>query len=837
MTKKAKKGGAKAGGKGSKTPPEGLTPLEAVAEARAKARLEYLASEIARCDEAYYQKDKPIRTDAEYDEFKRENAEIEARYPHLIRDDSPSKRVGFSEALREEPMLALEFAEVKHAVPMLSLDNAFKDEEVVDFLVGIRRFLKLPDGSDVELMVEPKIDGLSVSLRYEKGKFISGATRGDGYIGEDVTRNLLTIKDLPRRLKDRAVPDIIEVRGEVYMKKEDLLALNERRKEEDEEAFANTRNAAAGSLRQLDARITARRSLSLFVYAWGKISGKPDWDTQAEFYKRLEGWGLPVNPLAKVCPDMAATLKFYHAMEEKRAALPYEIDGVVYKVNRLDWQSRLGVVSRAPRWAIAHKFPAEQATTTVKAIKIQVGRTGVLTPVAELEPVGVGGVTVSRATLHNEDYIKRLDVRKDDTVVVQRAGDVIPQVLRVVQDKPRGKSKYLFLRDKPSDTPRCPECGSHAVREEGEAAWRCTGSLFCPAQVVERLRHFVSRPAFDIEGLGEKYIELFHDERLIKQPSDLFEITKDPGKITKVIADWHRKQSAKRQIEKGIVETIEKKRKSEDGYKSVTNLIAAINSRRQIEMHRVIFALGIPHVGEVTAKNLAKKYADMDEFRRNVRAAAKERPGRAFVRLSAVPQIGPVRMRNLLHFFGDRQWRDNLNKGPGIKENLSPLKIKALTEAAVEELSEHYEGWDSFCAQIVEASRQQPGDTYREMSETEGVGVVAVEAIIEFFEEPKNSRAVDNLLDEITVSNDMAKIRSGPFHGKIIVFTGGLEKMSRDEAKAIVERLGGRIGSSVSKKTSLVVAGPGAGLKLKEAEKLGIEVIDETSWLEKIKDK
>lgn len=589
---------------------EDLTPLDAAAE------LAHLAREIARHDRAYHQKDAPVVTDAEYDALKRRNAAIEARFPHLIRADSPSRKIGAAPAAG--------FAKVRHAVPMLSLGNAFSDEDVTDFLDGIRRFLKLSDESAIELVAEPKIDGLSVSLRYENGRFVSGATRGDGETGEDITRNLLTLEGFPGTLKGKGIPRVIDVRGEVYMKKADFLDLNRRQEKEGGKLFANPRNAAAGSVRQLDPNVTARRPLSLLAYAWGEISGEPGWDTQAEFHERLKSWGLPVNPEAKICRDAAATLKFYRAMEEKRAALAYEIDGVVYKVNRLDWQRRLGFVSRAPRWAIAHKFPAERATTTVEAIKIQVGRTGVLTPVAELAPVGVGGVTVSRATLHNEDYIKEKDVRVGDTVVIQRAGDVIPQVLEVVKDKRLGSAKAFHFPD------RCPECGSHVVREEGEAARRCTGGLVCPAQGVERLRHFVSRLAFDIEGLGEKHIEAFWAEGLIKTPADLFRLKKAQSQIA-AREGW--------------------------GEKSAANVMAAIAARRAISLARFIYALGIPQVGEATGKRLARHYGTFRAWWKAMQAAA-DPDSEAYRDLRAIEDIGPSVAADLVEFAAEQHNRE-----------------------------------------------------------------------------------------------------------------------------------------------------------------------------------
>ncbi|MBM3565325.1 MAG: NAD-dependent DNA ligase LigA [Alphaproteobacteria bacterium] len=689
--------------KGGEVSVEDLTAIEAAAE------LAHLAREIARHDRAYHQKDAPIVTDAAYDALKRRNAAIEARFPHLIRADSPSKKVGAAPASG--------FAKVRHAVPMLSLDNAFSDDDAADFLDGIRRFLKLPEGTDVALMAEPKIDGLSVSLRYENGRFVSGATRGDGETGEDITRNLLTLKDLPRELKGRHVPAVIEARGEVFMRKADFMALNARQEKEGAKTFANPRNAAAGSVRQLDPGVTATRPLSLYVYAWGEVSGEPDWKTQDEFHDRLKAWGLPANPEARLCPDLAATLAFYRAMEAKRAGLPYEIDGVVYKVNRLDWQRRLGFVSRAPRWATAHKFPAERATTVVNEIRIQVGRTGVLTPVAELEPVGVGGVTVSRATLHNEDYVKDKDVRVGDTVVIQRAGDVIPQVLEVVADKrPREAKPFHFPH-------QCPECGSHAVREEGEAARRCTGGLVCPAQGVERLRHFVSRLAFDIEGLGEKHIEAFWAEGLIKTPADLFRLRTVEGKIA-AREGW--------------------------GEKSAANLMAAIEARRSISLARFIYALGIPQVGEATGKRLAR------------------------------------------HYGGFKGW------------------------------------WDA-----MRAAADPESDAYRDLTAIEDIGPSVAADLVEFAAEKHNRDAVADLAREVAVEDFVQPkaIKDSPIAGKTVVFTGTLTAMSRDEAKALAERMGAKVAGSVSAKTDLVVVGADAGSKAKKARELGVKTIDEDEWM------
>jgi DNA ligase (NAD+) len=635
---------AKATRRGCETPVEKLTPLEAAAE------LAHLAAEIAKHDRAYYQKDAPIIADADYDALRLRNAAIEARFPHLVRADSPSLRIGAAPAAG--------FKKIRLARPMLSLGNAFGDEDVTDFLDSIRRFLKLGLGENVELMAEPKIDGLSVSLRYQGGKFVAGATRGDGAEGEDITRNLVTIATVPRAMKGHGWPAVIEMRGEVYMKKSDFLALNERQKEAGEKVFANPRNAAAGSVRQLDAGVTAGRPLSFFAYAWGEVSGADEggyggdvaWKTQAEFYRRLEDWGFPVNPLAKPCADLDATLRYWREIEGRRAKLDYEIDGVVYKVNRIDWQRRLGFVSRAPRWAIAHKFPAERATTVVREIKIQVGRTGVLTPVAELEPVGVGGVTVSRATLHNEDYIKEKDVRAGDTVVIQRAGDVIPQVLEVVAGK-RPKSAKAFRFPE-----RCPECGSHVAREEGEAARRCTGGLVCPAQAVERLRHFVTRDAFDIEGLGEKHIEAFWKEKLIETPADVFRLKRREDDIA-AREGW--------------------------GEKSAANLMAAIEARRTISLARFIYALGIPQVGQATARLLAKHYGSLQAWR-SAMEAAHDAESDAYRDLTAIEGIGPSLAADLIEFAAERKNRaalDELEDEVTVEDFVAP-KVSARSPLA-----------------------------------------------------------------------------------------------------------------------------------------------------------
>jgi DNA ligase (NAD+) len=588
-----------------------LLAVEDLTAAQAAEELVTLANEIAGHDRAYYQQDAPVISDAEYDALRQRNAAIEARFPELVREDPPSRKVGAPAAAG--------FAKVEHARPMLSLANAFSETDLVEFVEGLRRFLReLRDdpGAPLEMMAEPKIDGLSISLRYERGVFAVGATRGDGYTGENVTANLRTLKDIPKRIPD--APAIFEVRGEVYMTRADFAALNERQGAAGGRIFANPRNAAAGSLRQLDAAITAARPLRFFAYAWGEVSA-PIATTHREFLERLEAFGLPVNPELRLCRDTEEMLAFYRELSDRRAELPYDIDGVVFKVDRLDWQERLGFVSRAPRWAIAQKFAAEKTRTRLNAIRIQVGRMGTLTPVAELEPVTVGGVVVSRATLHNEDEIARKDVREGDTVIVQRAGDVIPQVVGVVlEDRPNDAMPFHFPQ-------HCPECGSLAVREPGEAARRCTGGLICPAQTVERLKHFVSRNAFDIDGLGERNIIAFRKDGLLHGPADIFRL-KEKAEAIREREGW--------------------------GEKSVNNLLAAIEARRTIPLDRFIYALGIRQVGEATAKLLARHYRSLAAWRQAMTAAADDASD-AYRELDNIGGIGPSVAADLIAFFAE----------------------------------------------------------------------------------------------------------------------------------------------------------------------------------------
>ena len=711
--------------------------VDKLTSAEAAKELDRLAEEIAEHDRRYHAEDAPTISDAAYDALRRRNDEIEKRFPLLVRADSPSHRVG--------AQVSAKFAKVVHARPMLSLDNAFADEDVHDFAVRVRRFLGLKEDDDLAFTAEPKIDGLSASLRYENGVFVQGATRGDGAEGEDITANLKTIKDIPLRLHGKA-PKVLEVRGEVYMSHREFAALNKRQEKEGKPVYANPRNSAAGSVRQLDPAITASRALNFFAYAWGEASALPA-DTQWGMLKAFEGFGFRVNALTRRVDTVDAVLKFYRTMEEKRASLGYDIDGVVYKVDRLDLQERLGFVSRSPRWAIAHKFAAEQAETILEDIDIQVGRTGKLAPVARLKPITVGGVVVQNATLHNEDEIARLDVRIGDTVVIQRAGDVIPQVVRVVTEKrKRGARPYQFPH-------KCPACGSHAVREVDEKTGkeevdrRCTGGLICPAQAVERLRHFVSRQAFDIEGFGGVYIETLFEKGLLKEPADIFRLAKKPDVLDRALAERRAELAAERRAREGKGEAKKSKKDDEEESKLVENLVGAIEARRKIAFDRFLNALGIRHVGETNARLIARNYPSIDAF------------------VSAMESDHAVAV----------------------------------------------------------------------LDEIQGIGEVLAQAIKDFFDEPHNRQLVDHLLKEVTVVPLAArKIAGSPVAGKTVVFTGTLEKMTRQEAKARAESLGAKVSGSVSAKTDLVVAGPGAGSKLTEAQKHGVKVIDEDAWLKMI---
>ncbi|WP_422346202.1 NAD-dependent DNA ligase LigA [Parasphingorhabdus sp.] len=693
-----------------------------------------LAKVIAKHNKLYHAEDTPEISDADYDALVRRNNELEEAFPHLVRDDSPNKLVGAAVA-------ASPLSKVAHEQRMMSLDNGFSDEDIAEWLARVRRFLNLPEDEPVAVTAEDKIDGLSCSLRYEKGELVLAATRGDGQIGEDVTANVRMIADIPQTLKPsplqgrgsgerEVIPEVFEIRGEVYMAKSDFDGLNSRLMDEGKadaaakkvafdpekiRQFANPRNAAAGSLRQKDAQITAKRPLRFWAHGWGVASALPG-DTAFDVMKAIASWGLPLSPLVKRFETLDAMLAHYRHIEAERADLPYDIDGVVYKVDRLDWQQRLGFVAKAPRWALAHKFPAEQAQTTLESIDIQVGRTGKLTPVGRLKPVTVGGVVVSNVTLHNRDEIERLGVRPGDRVVVQRAGDVIPQVVEnLTRDEKR--EPYIF-------PDHCPECNSEAVAEEGEVDVRCTGGLICPAQRFQRLVHFVSRAALDIDGLGEKSIAEFIDAGFLESPADIFRLHKYRDDIL-----------------------------ARDGWqeKSVDNLLAAVEKKRSADAARLLFGLGIRHIGAVTARDLMKNF-------------------------TTLPKLAEIGM----------------------------------------------------AARDDEAVRD-------EITTIDGVGPTVAQALADFFHEPHNREVWDDLLSEVTPPDYVVETRDSAVAGKTVVFTGKLETMSRDEAKAQAEALGAKASGSVSVKTDLLVAGPGAGSKMKKAEELGIEVIDEAAWADIVK--
>ncbi|CAN7750979.1 NAD-dependent DNA ligase LigA [Bradyrhizobium sp. LjRoot220] len=708
----------------AKSKPKTLVDIAKLTKAQAKVEHVRLSLEIEAHNQRYYQDDAPSVSDAEYDALRQRYDAIEKRFPEFVTPDSPSQKVGAAPSGR--------FRKVRHALPMLSLDNAFAEQDVLDFIGRIERFLKLQDDK-IDFSAEPKIDGLSMSLRYEGGELVTAATRGDGAVGEDVTANIRTLEDVPQKLKGRNVPDICEVRGEVYMTKKAFLALNERQKAAGDTIFANPRNSAAGSLRQKDPTITASRPLGFFAYAWGEMSAMPE-ATQTGMIHWFERCGFKTNPLTKLCHSVDQLIAFHRKIEEQRGKLDYDIDGVVYKIDRLDWQQRLGFVSRTPRWAIAHKFPAERAMTVLRDIEIQVGRTGSFTPVGKLEPIGVGGVIVQNVTLHNEDYIRGIggggeqlregrDIRIGDTVVIQRAGDVIPQVVDVIIDKrPKDAKEFHFPK-------KCP-CPLHtdvvreetAAGEEGSRA-RCSGEFACPYQKIEHLRLFVSRRAFDIEGLGEKQIQFFFDEGWVKEPADIFTLPKRNAKLK--------------------LEEIE-------GYgaTSVRNLFASIEGRRKVSLERFIYALGMRHVGETTALALARGYGSWQAFH-------------------------------------------------------------------------------DACLQVAKGDEE----TIAEMDALDQIGDTVIKSIAAYFGESHNRGIVERLTKEVTILDAEKPKSNSAVAGKTVVFTGSLEKMTRDEAKAKAERLGAKAAGSVSKKTDYVVAGPGAGSKLAEAKKHGVAVLTEDEWL------
>jgi DNA ligase (NAD+) len=635
------------------------TDVAKLSLAEAETEIAALTAKMAEADAAYYQNDAPIMSDGDYDILRRRAEAIIAQFPELETADSPTQKVGAAPTSG--------FRKVRHAVPMLSLGNAFAAQDVTDFVDRIRRFLGLAADASIDFVAEPKIDGLSCAITYEKGRLVLAATRGDGEEGEDVTQNALKVDDIPKQLQGSGWPDIVEIRGEVYMERGAFNAMNAKREAAGQPLFANPRNAAAGSLRQLDPNITAERPVRFFAYAWGRQSEKLG-DTQSHIRKRFADWGLPLNQPTACEPDAAGLMDYYNKIQEMRSDLPFDIDGVVYKVDRLDLQERLGFVSRAPRWAIAHKFPAEQASTVLEAIDIQVGRTGAMTPVARLRPVTVGGVVVSNATLHNEDEIRRKDVRVGDTVIVQRAGDVIPQVVGVVLEKrPAGAAEYVFPE-------KCPICGSNAVREEGEAVRRCTGGLICAAQVRERLRHFVSRNAFDIEGMGDENVKLFYEGGLVKSPADIFHLKDHEDEVKGLVVQRREQQSAARQAAKGELEkTVKTAKKPAPVFKDVANLLAAIESRKNVGLDRFIFALGIRHIGETTGRLLARTYGTLDHFVEEMEKAA-DRESSSWLELMAIDGIGEIVAEAIVDFFAEEHNREAVERLKAAGVDPQPLE-------------------------------------------------------------------------------------------------------------------------------------------------------------------
>jgi len=769
-----------------------LTPVEQLTEDEARAELEQLADELSRHDILYHQQETPEISDAEYDLLKRRNEQIEARFPQLKRADSPTEKVGAA--------VSSQFAPVRHGAPMLSLDNAFSEGEVADFVGRIARFLRLPGDEPIAFAAEPKIDGLSANLRYEKGVLVVGATRGDGRTGEDVTANLRTVKDIPQRLAGDDWPDLVEVRGEVYAPNDAFEAFNAAAVASGGRTYANPRNFAAGSLRQKDPAITAARPLRFFAYAWGETSA-PFAETQSEALDRLRAWGFAVNDRSRRVEGVSGLLAIYEELGRDRAALGYDIDGVVYKVERLDWQARLGFVARSPRWAVAHKFPAQQATTVLEGIDIQVGRTGSHTPVARLHPVTVGGVVVRNATLHNADEIARLDVRIGDTVTLQRAGDVIPQILGVVDaDRPNRGEPYAFpaVCICPLKTPLVQETTASGVES---VARRCTGELACPFQRIEHLKHFVSRRAFDIEGLGEKQLVAFHERGWINEPADIFRLARDEARLAELRA------------EEGYGET------------SVRNLVAGIAARRTISLDRFIFGLGVRDIGEQTSLVLARAFGSWASFHDACLRAAEGLPSPAWEQLAdrASPRVLSALSTAALEA---DPWPD------APMEQKIAHALPGLTAPNRAAMAAMTPDWPALVELARVAREEGPHDTLGQIAGVSGVGPVAARALAQFFKEPHNRARVEALAAQLDRIEDAEKPKTDTaVAGKTVVFTGALERFTRDEAKARAESLGAKVSGSVSRKTDYLVAGPGAGSKLAEAQKHGVQVLTEDEWL------
>ena len=776
------------------------TPVDKLTKAAAKAELKKLAEAISAADAAYYQNDAPDLTDADYDALRNRLNAIEEKFPDLKHAGSPSQNVGVAPAGG--------FGKITHLKPMLSLDNLFADEDVIDLIARIRRFLNLKPDDEVAMTAEPKIDGLSISLLYEAGVLVSAATRGDGAVGEDVTANVRTIADVPEKLKGKGHPARIEVRGEIYILMSDFERLQKIEAEAGRKVPANPRNFAAGSLRQKDPEITRARPLKLFAYTWGFVSDEFA-ATQTEAVEKFRSWGLPVNPDMRRATDAEGLLKIYHNIEARRAKLGYDIDGVVYKVDRLDWQDRLGFVSRSPRWAAAHKFPAQQAITQLLGIDIQVGRTGKLAPVARLAPINVGGVVVSNATLHNEDEIARLGVMINDWVVVQRAGDVIPQIVRVVDDKrPKDAKAFKFPHT-------CPFCGSEAVRGSGDGEEdvdrRCTGGLICPAQAVERLKYFVARRAFDIDGLGAKQIEEFFEAGVIAAPQHIFMLDSQIEKAGKPpLEEWE-----------GYGET------------SAAKLRDAIDKARIQPLDRFINALGIRHIGETNALLLARHFGTFEALQETAANAAAQRPNDAYRRLENVEGVGPGARDKLLAAAAELPNKEPVTADESFETALA--SIAGLNKTSRAALAAEYADWKTFRSEIQSAAKGQPGEDLIALAAINGFGTVAAEALVDFFAEKHNREVVKALTQNVEIAPyKHADTSNSEVAGKTVVFTGSLEKMTRDEAKEQAIGLGAKVSGSVSKKTDLVIAGPGAGSKLADAEKHGVKVLTEDEWLKLI---
>lgn len=770
-------------------------PVDQLSESEARAELDRLTAALRHHDALYFRHDAPEISDAEYDALKRRALEIEDRFPDLTTAESPSQTVGAA--------VAAQFAPVRHGVPMLSLDNAFAPEEVTDFVARIRRFLKLPADESVAFVAEPKIDGLSASLRYEDGVLVTGATRGDGRTGEDVTANLRTLDDIPDRLAGSGWPSVVEVRGEVYAPNDAFDAFNAAAEAAGTRTYANPRNFAAGSLRQKDPAITAARPLRFFAYAWGETS-EPIGQTQWEALQALRTWGFPVNDRSQRVEDTAGLMALYDRLQADRATLGYDIDGVVYKVDRLDWQARLGFIARTPRWAIAHKFPAQQAQTVLEGIDIQVGRTGSHTPVARLHPVTVGGVVVRNATLHNADEIARLDVRLGDTVTLQRAGDVIPQILAVVNpDRPGRGEPYEFPGTCvcPLQTPLVKETTASGAES---VVRRCTGELACPFQRIEHLKHFVSRRAFDIEGLGEKQLTVFHERGWISEPADIFRLARDESRLAEL------------RTEEGYGET------------SVRNLVAGIEARRTVALDRFIYGLGVRDIGDQTSLVLARAFETWPAFEAACAAAASGVPSEAWTRLAETHAVSPRVLQTLAA--ARPPAADPWPEAP-LDQKIA-LAFPGLAAPARRSLAGLARDWSGLVELARVAREEGPSDALGQIAGVAGVGPVAARALALFFREPHNRAMVDALVSELDRIEDAERPKTDTaVAGKTVVFTGALERFTRDEAKARAESLGAKVSGSVSKKTDYLVAGPGAGSKLADAQKHGVKVLSEDEWL------